>query len=164
MSRAASKSPAREKPAPASPLAPAGSFLTKLKEGDEGSITPVIFGIIIGVVAVIVCIMAGLNKCKNKAKDKRAMQIQATELEEEGRTTPPELIMLRAQKDKEAKERAQERAAKLALQDTAAPPKASAKGAEGGKAGEGDGGKQRSSASTSGRSKSRASGGAPKRG
>ena len=129
--------------------------------------TPVIFGIIIGVVVVIVCIMACIIKCKNKAKNAVERQSQVAALAEEGRSTPPELVMLRAKKEKEAQERAQKHAHEQGLQDTSAPPKASAKGAQGAIGGEGDGkGKEhRSSASASGRSKSRASkSGAPKRG
>ena len=115
-----SPSPPDKPPVPPAPIA---SFALKLKQGDEGTMTPVIFGCIIFAVCIIVCVMACIQRCKNKASDASKRQNQFSALAEEGRNTPPELIMLRAQKDAEAKERAQERARVLALQDTSAAPK-----------------------------------------
>jgi hypothetical protein len=91
-----SPSPPPGPDAPPAPPAPTPSFLDKLKQGDEGSFVPFIFGLIIFGLFAGVCGCVCLNRARKKAREQlQAAAAAAAHEEEGGGGTPPELAALR---------------------------------------------------------------------
>ena len=148
-------------PHPDAPPAPTPSISARLKAGDEGTIIGLVAGLLIAGVIFFVIVNTLINRArivaKRKLEDELYKRKVTADLLASGRTTPPELIMLREKQAAAAAKMARHAAASVpatAVPEAAAPPGEAAPPGS-------DAGRSRGRSRSSSR---RAASGAPKRG